>query len=114
MNMLTKNYLYTIFYQVFSIIIPIITMPYVTRVLSPNSIGEVNYSQSIAQLFVLSTILGLGKYGVKVIAQEVRGTTDEMKIFIENYIVQIVLGVFFFFFYISLGIIGNSDILYYI
>lgn len=114
MNMLTKNYLYTIFYQVFSIIIPIITMPYVTRVLSPNSIGEVNYSQSIAQLFVLSTILGLGKYGVKVIAQEVRGTTDEMKIFIENYIVQIVLGVFSIVIYISLGIIGNNDILYYI
>ncbi len=63
-----KNYLYNAFYQVFCIITPLITTPYVSRVLDPAGIGTFSYAQSIATYFVLFGALGSSLYGQREIA----------------------------------------------
>lgn len=50
------------------IIIPIVTIPIVSKVLGPSGIGVYNYTNSIAQYFILISSLGLAMYGNREIA----------------------------------------------
>lgn len=48
-----------------SIIFPLITFPYVTRILSPTDIGEYDYANSIINYFVLIAGLGVSTYAIR-------------------------------------------------
>ncbi len=63
-----KNYLYNVFYQLFIIIAPLITMPYISRVLGPTDVGINSYTNSIVQYFILFGGLGVALYGNRQIA----------------------------------------------
>ena len=43
-----KNLIYNIIYQLLILILPLITMPYVSRVLGADGIGTYSYTYSIA------------------------------------------------------------------
>lgn len=53
------------FRNILNLIFPLITFPYVTRVLSVNGIGVYNFSNSIVSYFLLIAGLGLANYGVR-------------------------------------------------
>ena len=55
-------------YQIVAIIIPIITTPYVSRVLGANNIGIYGYTVSISAYFILFGSLGISLYGQREIA----------------------------------------------
>lgn len=63
-----KNYLYSLSYQVFVIIVPLITIPYISRVLGPKGVGINTLTNSMVQYFVLLANLGLTTYGQRQIA----------------------------------------------
>lgn len=48
-----------------SVIFPLITFPYVSRVLSVNGIGKYNFSNSIISYFMLIAALGINNYAVR-------------------------------------------------
>lgn len=50
---------------VLSVLFPLITFPYISRVLSVNNIGRYNYSVSIISYFLLLSGLGIEKYAVR-------------------------------------------------
>lgn len=64
-----KNFAYTSGYQIFSIIVPIITTPYISRKLGPAGMGINAFSLSLVQVFVLFAYLGTQKYGNNVISK---------------------------------------------
>lgn len=64
-----KNFIYNIIYQILILIIPLITMPYVSRVLGANGIGVYSYTYSIAYYFMIIAMLGLNNYGNRTIAK---------------------------------------------
>ena len=63
-----KNYIYNTLYQILILIAPLITTPYVSRVLGVTNIGIYNYAQSIATYFVLAGVVGTSLYGQREIA----------------------------------------------
>lgn len=63
-----KNYLYNAFYQIFTVITPLLTTPYISRVLGAYNIGIFGYAQSIVTYFVLFGSLGSSLYGQREIA----------------------------------------------
>lgn len=63
-----KNYFYNVGYQVLVLILPLITTPYVSRVLGPEGVGINAYTNSIAQYFILLASLGISLYGNREIA----------------------------------------------
>ena len=63
-----KNYLYNAFYQVFVLIVPLVTTPYLARVLGPKGVGINSYTNSIIQYFILFGSIGVGLYGNRQIA----------------------------------------------
>ncbi|MCB5231656.1 oligosaccharide translocase [Levilactobacillus brevis] len=65
---LLKNYFYNIGYQVLNMILPLITGPYIARVLGPEGVGINTYTGAVIQYFVLFGGLGIALYGNRQIA----------------------------------------------
>ena len=65
---ITKNYLYNLSYQLLTLLTPLITTPYLSRVLGADGIGVYSYTTSIVAYFVLLGTLGLADYGQREIA----------------------------------------------
>jgi O-antigen/teichoic acid export membrane protein len=51
--------------RILNIIFPLITFPYVARVLSPEGIGKVDFAQSIIQYFILIAQFGIPTYAIR-------------------------------------------------
>lgn len=64
-----KNTLYNVAYRVFSILLPLVTAPYLTRTVGQEAYGLYGYVWSISYVFCLFGMLGLENYGVRAIAQ---------------------------------------------
>lgn len=64
-----KNYLLNTAYQLLALIAPLITAPYISRVLGVDGVGIYSYTSSIAAVFALFAVLGTTSYGQRAIAQ---------------------------------------------
>lgn len=62
------NYIVDTVYQLSSIIIPLITLPYLSRVLGAEGIGLYSYNYSIVSYFILFAALGTGSFGMREVA----------------------------------------------
>ena len=68
MNSIKKNVVCQIAYQFLTILLPLITSPYIARVLGANGVGIYSYTFSIASYFVLFAKLGIHVHGNRAIA----------------------------------------------
>ncbi len=64
-----KNFGYNLSLTFCNYLFPLITYPYVSRVLGVSNIGVCNFVDSIVNYFVLASMLGVGSYGVREIAR---------------------------------------------
>ena len=62
------NYVYNMIYQLLLLVMPLITAPYLSRVLGANGIGISGYTISIVTYFILFGSLGISVYGQREIA----------------------------------------------
>ena len=83
---LIKNYLYNLSYQILTIILPIITVPYVTRIFTSEDLGNYGFYNSIVSYFSLFAMLGIGIYGTKQIA----AANDVSNTFWNIYFIQVI------------------------
>ena len=60
---LRKNYLYTMAVQLLSMLVPLVTAPYLARVLGSDGVGVYSYVLSVGTAFSLFAALGLSAYG---------------------------------------------------
>lgn len=108
-----KNYLYNVGYQLISIILPIITVPYIARIFSPQQIGLNAYTLSIAQYFVLFAGLGIGIYGNRTIAYVKNDDKKRIKIFWSLFftiLITSILSLCFYFIFIFFMDSNNFEI----
>lgn len=64
-----KNFLYQAFYEILVLALPLLTSPYVSRVLGAANIGIYSYTYTIANYFVLFAALGIKNYGNREISR---------------------------------------------
>ena len=91
-----KNYLYNLSYQILTIILPIITVPYVTRIFTSEALGNYVFYNSIVSYFSLFAMLGIGVYGTKQIA----AASDVSSTFWNIYAIQLIASILSIFVYI--------------
>ena len=85
-----KNYIYNTVYQIMLLIVPLITMPYLTRVFTPDQIGINSYTASIVNYFMLFGALGMQMYANRQVAY-VRDNKEKLsKTFWSLYITQLI------------------------
>lgn len=68
MKKILTNFIYQSSYQLLTVLLPIITVPIISRALGPEGIGKWNYTNSIVTYFSLVAGLGLSNYAVREIA----------------------------------------------
>lgn len=78
-----KNYMYNMIYQILILILPLITTPYLSRVLGPEGVGIYGYTYSIVTYFVLFGSLGIALYGQREIAYVQDNPRKRKKVFLE-------------------------------
>lgn len=64
----TRNYIYDLIYRILQILTPLITAPYISRVIGAEGIGDYSSTQAICSYFALAAILGSNVYGQREIA----------------------------------------------
>ncbi len=86
----TKNYIYNLAYQILIIILPVITTPYISRVLGVENIGIYSYTLSISAFFILFGSLGIALYGKREIAYLQKDKKKYTMAFWEIFILRVI------------------------
>ena len=68
MSRIVKNYIYNVVYNIFVIIVPVITAPYLTRVLGATRLGVYSYVNSVTSIISSFILVGLSSYGSRQLA----------------------------------------------
>ncbi len=80
---LKKNAALNMTKTVMSLVFPLITFPYASRVLGPVYIGKVNFAQSIVSYFSLIAALGISTYAVRESAK-LRDDRKKLSVFVKE------------------------------
>lgn len=85
-----KNFLYNVSYQLLVIILPLITVPYVSNILGAEGIGDYAFTNANMRYFILFGMVGIGLYGNRQIAY-VRENKENLKnTFFSIYLLQLI------------------------
>lgn len=91
MGKLKKNFAYQFIYQILLIVLPLITSPYISRVLGADGIGKYSYSYTVGNYFYIVCMLGFDTYGQRRIASEPDSRLKRDHIFTEIWMLQILV-----------------------
>ena len=78
-----KNYIYNVISQIVAILTPIITTPYVSRVLTVAGVGRASFSTSLITYFAVFAALGFSLYAQREVAKHGDDEKEKSKIFWE-------------------------------
>lgn len=110
MVQIVKNFLYNSLYQLLVILIPLITAPYLSRVIGADGIGKYTYAYSIAYYFYIFIKLGIDTYGNRTIATKKHDRKELQSTFWEIYAMQLLCGVFVVVLYIIYVVLSAKDV----
>lgn len=83
-----KNFIFNIFYQVLVLLMPLITTPYVSRVLGVDGVGLYSYANSIMSYFLLFAVLGTVSFGQRAIGYTQNNIEDRSRAFWEIFLLR--------------------------
>ena len=110
---LVSNYIYNLSYQILILITPLITAPYVSRVLGSEGIGKYSYAQSIVTYFILFGTVGTNIYGQREIAYAQSDLQKRSNKFFEIIILRFITLSLSILLYISIFINKSQDVIIY-
>lgn len=106
-----KNFIYNTIYQLLTFVLPLITTPYLSRVLGAEGIGTYSYSYSIAKYFVLFAMLGLNNYGNRTVASIRDNKSRLNQEFSSIYYMQCIVSAIVIFIYIVFLLITHASLM---
>lgn len=92
-NTVRSNFIFNSIYQISNVIVPVITLPYLTRTLHAEGLGEYSFAYSVAYYFYLFIRLGLHNYGNRTIAYVKDDSLKLSNTFCELYAFQFLAGI---------------------
>ena len=90
MRSLKRNFGYQMVYRILTVITPLITSPYLSRVLGVEALGKYSASQAYVNYFVLFAMLGIENYGNRSIAKIQENEAKRSTTFWNIYAVQFI------------------------
>lgn len=78
---IVKNFAWNLLLTISGYIFPLLTFPYVTRILGPSNFGMVNFAFSIVDYAILFSTFGVSIVGIRYIAQNSKDTTKLNEVF---------------------------------
>lgn len=107
---LKKNAFYSVLKVFLSLVFPLITFPYASRILLPEGIGKINYANNIISYFIMIASLGIGGYATR----EASKVRNDKKLLTKLFKEIITINLFccitaYILFFISLSVIPKFD-----
>lgn len=100
MKKMKIDFLYNMIYQMLVLLVPLITTPYLSRILGVTGIGIYSYTYSIVYYFMIFALLGINNYGSRIIAKNKDDIIKTSKEFFSLYSLQFILGICSIFLYL--------------
>lgn len=82
-NSVSKNTFYNLLINLIKVLIPLLTIPYISRILGPEKLGTVNFIRSIINYFIIIAGLGIPIYASREIAKLKNNIERRSEFFIE-------------------------------
>ena len=108
-----RNYIYNLSYQILLMITPLLTMPYLSRILGPDGIGKVSFANSVVAYFSLFAVFGTTLYGQRQISYVQDDKTQRTLVFWEIKVFEIASSLIVLTIYL-LFVFSHSDKLLYL
>lgn len=89
-NSISKKAVFNMINKGLSVVFPLVTISYVSRILGASGIGEVSSAQNLAAYFSLVAALGIPSYGVRAIAQTRENRSECSKTFSELFTINLI------------------------
>lgn len=86
-----KNFMMNCILTISSFLVPLVTFPYVSRILLPAGVGKVSFAASVVVYFSLFAQLGIPTYGIRTVAQNRDDKSKLSKKVIEISIINFVM-----------------------
>ena len=86
----SRNSAFSMINKGLSVVFPLVTVSYISRVLGAAGIGEVSSAQNLATYFSMAAALGIPSYGVRAIAQSKRDENSCNKTFSELFAINLI------------------------
>lgn len=87
-NTLIKNAIYNFAYAGLNVIYPLLTAPYVSRILGAENLGKVNFATSIVNWFIIFSTFGITTYGVREVSKKRHDKEELSKVFSELFFIS--------------------------
>ena len=88
-----KNYIYNLTYQILLLLTPLITTPYLSRVLGADGVGTVSFAESVVSYFTLFATLGITTFGQREISYVQDEKDKRTQLFWETKVLQAITSV---------------------
>lgn len=111
-----KNFFFNLTMTLSTFLFPILTFPYVSRVLGPDGIGKVQFILSFVQYFIFFAMLGIPLYGIREIAKARKDIFELKKLFSTLLLLNIFTTILVFIVYIIIVIFTphfKEDLVFY-
>jgi len=96
------------------IVAPLITTPYLSRVLGADGIGEVSFAESISSYFVLFATLGITTYGQREISYVQENPEERTRRFWNTKALEVITSIIMLAIYIPFSLLQDNKALYII
>lgn len=113
MSSLRSNFIWNSSYQVVRILTPLITTPYLARVLGSDALGTFSYTCTVATYFTYFCLLGLGQYGNREIAKVRDDRAARSQVFCSIFAMQVAVGAIVFTAYLLYVFFISGSLLVY-
>lgn len=90
---MAKNYFYNLLLTLANLLFPILSFPYISRILGPEGVGKVQFVFSFAQYFAIIAGLGIPIYGMREIARYKDDKEGRSRVFSELIIIYILTSI---------------------
>ena len=105
-----SNFIWNTSYQVVRILTPLITTPYLTRVLGSDALGTYSYTYTIAMYFTYFCQLGLSQYGNREIAKARKDEQKLPRVFTSIFVMQASFGAIVSIFYAAFALFMSGNL----
>lgn len=112
-----KNSIMVIVRNMAFMVFPLITFPYLSRILGPEGMGKINFASSFSNYFAMVASLGIPMYGAREIARVREDNKGLNKVFSEIFIFNVLTTIIVFVIYIFVILMLNKtkeNILFFI
>lgn len=109
-----KNYIYNLTYQILLLLTPLITTPYLSRVLGADGVGTVSFAESVVSYFTLVAALGVTTFGQREISYFQDDKKKRSHIFWETKSLQVITSIAVLVVYLAFAIFQKNLALYLI